>query len=121
MKLYIYSIALVLILGCKKEDESINESNGPVSHNVEYRVTGTAPTIDVTLSNATGGTEQYSDRGLPYSYSFMGVSGKFIYISAQNNGQTGSVTSAIYINGNLYKTATSSGAYVIATSSGSIP
>jgi hypothetical protein len=84
---------------------------------VEYRISGTATTVDVTLANSSGGTEQYSDVVIPHSYTYKTFSDDFKYISAQNNGEAGSVTVAIYIKGTVLKTSTSSGAYVIATAS----
>jgi len=85
---------------------------------VVYRITGTASTVDVTLNNAQGGTEQYNNVYLPKEYSYDSFSDDFVYISAQNQGEYGTVTVEIYVNGSLFKTSTSSGAYVIATASG---
>ena len=87
---------------------------------VEYRITGSASTVDVTLNNSDGGTEQYSGVSVPHTYSYSNFRDWFLYISAQNNDSYGSVTVAIYLNGVLKKSATSSGAYVIATASGTI-
>lgn len=95
---------------------SIPEYSGP---EVEYKITGTATKVDVTLENSSGGTEQYGDVYLPKTYTYYDFPGYYLYISAQNQGETGSVTVSIYVNGNLYKTSTSSGAYVIASASGS--
>jgi hypothetical protein len=106
----IYSIVLITLVSC---DFLLPE--------VEYRVTGTALTVDLTIENSNGGTSQYSDEPLPWSYSYTGRSDDFVYVSAQNQGDTGTVTATIYIDGDVYKTSTSSGAYVIATASGSIP
>lgn len=86
---------------------------------VIYEITGTAKEVGVTLSNATGGTEQYSDVSLPKKYTYNSFSDSFLYISAQNQGESGSVTVSIYVNGKLFKTSRSSGAYVIASASGS--
>lgn len=88
--------------------------------NVVYKITGTAEKVDVTLSNATGGTEQYSDVYLPKQYSYYSFSDDFVYISAQNQGEYGTVTVSIYVNDVLFKSSTSSGGYVIATASGLI-
>jgi hypothetical protein len=85
---------------------------------VVYKITGTAEEVNVTLSNPTGGTEQYSSVSLPYKYSYDSFSDDFVYISAQNQGASGTVTVSIYVNGELFKTSSSSGAYVIATASG---
>lgn len=104
--------------------EKIGESKIRIyqyNYTVEYKITGTANRVDVTLNNSTGGTEQYSDVPIPKSYKYKQFSDWFLYISAQNQGQTGTVTVSIYYKDNLFKTSTSSGAYVIATASGSKP
>ena len=87
---------------------------------VEYVVSGTAGSVDLTYSNQSGNSEQLSGVSLPWTYEFDGASGDFLYISAQNNGRSGSVVCDIYVNEKLIETSTSSGAYVIATASGSI-
>jgi hypothetical protein len=87
---------------------------------VKYTVTGTASSASITYANKDEGTEQIADTAVPWSYSFDGITGNFVYISAQNQGESGSVTVTIYINGSVYKTATSSGEYVIAYASGTI-
>jgi hypothetical protein len=92
----------------------------PTVNTVRYEITGTAETVDVTLGNATGGCEQYSDVYLPRTFTYYDYTDNFVYISAQNNGETGSVTVTIYVNDKLYKTSTSSGAFVIADASGGI-
>jgi len=91
------------------------------TYSIKYSVTGTTSSVDVTYENGDGGTSQKSDDSLPWTYSFTGYSGDFIYISAQNQNDTGSVIATIYIDNEKYKSSTSEGAYVIATSSGSIP
>lgn len=85
---------------------------------VEYEITGTTSAVSVTLSNPTGGMEQFSVVYLPHTYTYYNFPNNFLYISAQNMGETGSVTVSIYVNGTLYKTSTSKGGFVIATASG---
>jgi len=104
-------LPLALLVGCEESDDSIE---------VEYRVTGTAVTVDLTIRNEDGGTSQFTDMPVPWSYSFVGEKGDFVYVSAQNQGNTGTVTATIYRDGKQFKTSTSSGAYVIATASGSL-
>ncbi len=87
---------------------------------VTYNLSGTAPTVNITINNKDGGTEQFSNISLPWSYSFEAYSDFFMYLSAQNQGSAGSVTATINVNGGQYKTSTSSGAYVIASVSGSL-
>jgi hypothetical protein len=76
------------------------------------------------MENAGGNTEQLSDVPLPWFTSFTVEVEKygyfFVYVSAQNQGSSGTVTATIYRDGSVFETATSSGAYVIATASGSI-
>jgi hypothetical protein len=96
----------------------------PVTYTVKYEITGTASRVDITMSNADGGTEQFSNVSVPWEKSFSVEIEKdnyfFAYVSAQNQGTTGSVTAKIYKDGSQFKSSTSSGAYVIATASGSI-
>jgi hypothetical protein len=96
---------------------SKSTSSSPSLTRVEYEITGSARSVDVTLNNATGGTEQYSDVPVPYEYTYSNFTDDFLYVSAQNNGELGSVTVSIYRNGSKIKAASSSGAYVIATAS----
>ncbi len=85
---------------------------------VEYRITGTAKSVNVTLSNERGETSQYSNISLPYSFTYDNFYDNWLYLYAQNNGDYGSVKVSIFKNGMLYKTTSSYGAYVIATVSG---
>jgi hypothetical protein len=93
----------------------------PTSTSVVYRISGTAKTVDITFNNDTGGTEQYSDIKLPYEISYEDFQDDFLYISAQNNGESGSVIVIIEVNGETFKTSKSEGAFVIASASGSKP
>ncbi len=88
---------------------------------VRYAVAGTAKRVSITLSNATGGTEQYGDCPVPYDYQFRAEKGTFLYISAQNQGDSGTVITTIWVDGKRFKESKSSGAYVIASASGSVP
>jgi len=91
----------------------------PTSYLVRYEITGTAESVSITYSNEDGGTSQKSEVYLPNSCILYPMyEGDFLYISAQNNGEYGSVTTEIYVAGELFRTSTSYGAYVIATSSG---
>lgn len=105
-------IIILLFVACS------NPLSSSVS--VRYKVSGTAESVDITYENADGGTSQLSDEELPWSITFDGNIGDFVYISAQNQGETGTVTVTIYKNGDVYKQSTSEGAYVIATASGTL-
>jgi hypothetical protein len=94
------------------------------SKTIKYEVTGSASYVNITLSNSGGNTEQISKARVPWSRSFSVSIEKdsyyFAYISAQNDGGSGSVTTTIYVDGKKFKSATSSGAYVIASAYGSV-
>ena len=97
----------------------IVSSSGCLSttYNVKYEVTGSASKVFITYQNENGGTSQ-EEASVPWSYSFTAESGDFVYVSAQNQGDNGSVTVTIYKDGEVFKTSTSSGGYVIATADG---
>lgn len=82
---------------------------------VRYEVTASVSVYSVTISSAGGGTSQFSDVALPWSYDFTAEKGDFVYVSA---GGYGTVTVSIYLDGRLYRTTTSIGSPVIATASG---
>jgi hypothetical protein len=114
---------LVLALSC---DSFIYDG----SVTIRYEVDGTAPAADVTIENANGGISQYDNVAMGWWYEWDTYISSddylFVYVSAQNQGSSGSVTTRILYsrdggsNWTLYKTSTSSGAYVIATSSGGL-
>jgi uncharacterized repeat protein (TIGR02543 family) len=93
------------------------EPEPPPTPEVEYKITGTASKVFVTLSNGTGGTEQFDNVYVPHTYTFQTFTNWFLYVSAQNLGESGSVTVTIYLNGAVVGKSTSSGAYVIADAS----
>jgi hypothetical protein len=86
---------------------------GEFPFKVTYRVKGTAGSAVLTYRNARGGTEQSNAR-LPWELSFDAKGGLFLYVSAQNEGTSGSVTCEILLDGETRTSSTSSGAYVIA-------
>lgn len=82
---------------------------------VQYSVTGNARSADITISVPGGGTEQ-RPVAVPYrspTYTMKGLD--HAYISAQNKGERGSVTTEIIVNSSTKKRATSEGAYTIAS------
>jgi hypothetical protein len=91
---------------------------------VVYKVTGTTTQASLTLQTASG-TSQQNDVDVPVM-SKSGTEGltyevepySFVYVSAQNSKDTGSVTCSIEVDGVVIATNTSSGAYAIASCSG---
>ncbi len=156
-KLFIGILLLILslsLVGCSVETFVPPPLPSSTYPEVVYEVSGTALMVDITLNNASGGTEQYSDVRLvinnktlcdspshethvyswectpteddyewvTVTYSYSSFVDTSLYISAQNQGKgNGSVIVSIYVNGKLFKTSQSRGAYVIATASGRRP
>jgi hypothetical protein len=119
MKKYYVLLALsaMLLSGCG----GTGGYTPKISYEIKYEVTGTTIDASLTIENESGGTSQYSAAVLPWTKSFtLDTKYHFLYVSAQNNYSTGDVTASIFVDGVLYKTSTSSGAYVIATASGSV-
>lgn len=88
---------------------------------VTYRVTGSIKFIrSVTISNRDGGTEQHNDLQAPWTYRFAAKPGAWLYISAHNDEFDGSITAEILLNDVVVKTATSHGAFTIASVSGKL-
>lgn len=114
---YVYYHSTTITMDSDKSITANFEPEPPPTPEVEYKITGTASKVFVTLNNASGGTEQFDNVSVPHTYTFETFDDWFLYVSAQNLGDWGSVTVTIYLNGAVVKTSTSSGAYVIATAS----
>lgn len=104
-------------------------SDEPCTKNVVYEVDGSATKIDITMETSTGNTSQQSGLSVPLTSrgeSEPGLQvgtfscGDFAYISAQNQGESGSLTCRIRSDGVVIEEATSNGAYVIVTCSGEV-
>ena len=123
-----FAIVLILLTSCGGGGDAENTNgngasgqqpgSGAASATVTYAVSGTTNKASLTYSNSQDGTVQQTV-SLPWSIQYTMKAGDFLYISAQNQNESGSVTTDIRINGYAYKNTTSAGAYVIATSSGS--
>lgn len=88
-----------------------------------FSIEGTASSVDITLGVGNE-TSQQSGLAVPVTVGgrqglrATAPPGTFLYIAAQNMGETGSVTCTITVDGTVISTTTSRGAYVIATCSG---
>ena len=102
---------IIQFYSCKKEGNNV----------VKYEVTCSPSGFDITYENSSGNTEQKDISSGNWSTTFTSSSGAFVYISAQAGHENATITSKIYYEGELIETATSSGDYVIATASGSLP
>lgn len=98
-------------------------SSSSSMHTVTYKVEGSASGADLTMSTANGGTSQASGKAVPLrnvttgeeGISFTARRGTFLYLSAQNIGESGTITCIIEVDGVPLVRNTSSGAYTIAT------
>jgi hypothetical protein len=82
---------------------------------VTYEATGNADLVDITVVNDSGGTEQYNDVPLPWRMDYGGFEFSQPYMYVYNNGESGSITISIKINGKIARTASCSGPYASAT------
>jgi hypothetical protein len=103
------SLLLVAITGCTKES---------MQSDYKYEVSGTAGDYSITCEGAPSGTVQYSNVGSGWTYTWIQTGKRWLYMSAQNNTDSGTVTVKIIRDGQVVAQQTSSGAYVIATVDG---
>lgn len=111
--------------------ESPPSSSGSFSNalpEVVYEVEGTAAVANITYTTSSGIAQQSSVKvpltakgGSQRGITFTMDRGDVVSISSQNRGSSGSLTCRITVDGVVVSTNTSSGAYTIATCSGSVP
>jgi hypothetical protein len=87
------------------------------NYKVSYVISGTAKKANLTFNTPSGGTGQRSSVSLPCRINYDKFGDDFLYISAQNDTEYGSITVQIYYEDSLVKSASASGAYSIATAS----
>lgn len=85
------------------------------SYQVRYVVK--CKSCSLTYSNPTSDTEQIEMSGGEWDLEFTAKADQHLYISAQNNREYGDVNVAIFVDGLIAKTSSSSGAYKIASAS----
>jgi hypothetical protein len=102
-------LTFILFTGCSKES---------MESNYEYEVSGSAGNYSITCEGAPSGTAQYSNVGSGWTYKWTQTGERWLYMSAQNNTSSGTVTVKIIREGKVLAQQTSSGAYVIATVDG---
>jgi len=112
-KVFLLAMLSILFTSCSKDSPLyLGKSD------YYYEVTGTASRFSVTIEGAPKGTSQYSDVISGWKYTWTQSGERFLYVSAQNQTGSGTVTVKIYKNGKVLTQQTSSGAYVIASTSG---
>jgi len=88
----------------------------PPEATITYRVSGTARRAAMTYQTGPGSTQQ-TESTLPWSSNLQAHPRDFLYISAQNQDDSGCVEVRIQRGSETLKQAQSCGAYVIATAS----
>lgn len=91
---------------------------------VTYLVDGTAASASVTFALAEGGTSQLASVRVGAKGGLDGgcaLPGDYLYIAAQNAGESGTVRCRIVVGMNVVAEVTSAGAYSIATCDGVAP
>jgi len=107
---FVFFIGLFATSSCSKYE--------PSSSQYKYEVTGTSGSYSVTIQNTDDNTQQWSSVSNGWYYSWSQTGTRWLYLSAQNNSSSGSVTVKIYRDGQVVASNTSYGAYSIATVSG---
>jgi hypothetical protein len=76
--------------------------------------------VELTYQNQSGGTEQRKV-SMPWNLEIKARSGAFLYLSAQKQGERGTIHATIYIDGQVLQQADSDSPYGIASVSGRVP
>ena len=93
---------------------------------VKYEIQGTAKTAAVTYSTPSGTVQNTADLPMMNQSGSAGIRftaepGQSLYVSAQNQGEHGTVECVISVDGVIVSDNTSSGAYTIAQCSATAP
>jgi hypothetical protein len=98
-------------------EQFLNDYFDDQSFSVEYKIAGTADSVDITYSEPGGTNHQIENVELPWSMSWSKYSGStfqtFDYpsITARKQGSDGTLTCEIFVDGELFQTATNEKAY----------
>jgi len=114
MKRLVFFLLFVFFISCLTSPEEDK------TRNVKFEVKGTTPKVSVTIGMEDK-TEQYANVDVPWSKSVRMEKDQFVYLSAQNMREGGTVHVIIWVDGRIFKEASSSGSYVIASVSGTLP
>lgn len=121
LSLIILVVSIGILSGCTSEFSGSSNSRDDYepsfnAYNVTLEVTGTADSVDLYYSFA-GRTISRDNVRLPWSSSFLGLSGDWFYISAQNTGKYGEIEASVYVDSKRVDWGWTNSAYGIATAS----
>lgn len=115
-------LLVVVLAGCTSPQTlESRPSLTPRVHTYGYYVTGTASGADVTYTTGSGTSQASVDLPLMNKSGKQGIqmvgdaAPDFLYISAQNSGESGEVMCQITVDGVVVAQNTASGAFMIAT------
>lgn len=114
MKRFLFILLTIFFVSCLTSPEENK------TRDVKFEVKGTTPEVSVTIGMGDK-TEQYANVYTPWTKKVQMQKDEFVYLSAQNEREGGTVRVIIWVDGKIFKEASSSGSYVIATVSGTIP
>lgn len=118
-KILIPILAFILILSFALACNGSFANSNKRTIDVVYEFSGSAEEVSITYSNKNGDTEQRNGIKNNQLIQFQDVPiNTFLYISSQNQTDSGTVVVSILVNGKEWKSSESSGAYAIATASG---
>ncbi len=92
----------LLLTACTKDPLS-------PSLTVEYKITGTAETVNIDYLDSNGDLVIINGVEIPWELTFSANSGDQVYLSAKRTGSDGTVTVTIYSDGNVLDEDTSTG------------
>lgn len=111
-KIYALIAISLILVGCDLFSKRVE---------VEYFVTCTAIPNFVHTEIYNGGDTTFFDQPTPWSYTFTARSGDYVWISAMNAQDHGSVTVVIYVDDEVFDGSTCTGSYCSAWAYGTIP
>lgn len=119
--------AVLVLVGCSTPQAASSgpESHESLMHTVTYLVDGTAESVDLTMQLNGGTSQQEASLPLKNKSGTDGIIqqlpvGSFIYVSAQNQDDYGTVTCHLVVDGVEIQAVTSTSDYGIATCKGRV-
>ena len=123
-------IGLTMLTGCSKEEgcmdpDAVNYNDKAkkdccCQYTVTYSISGSSNFYDVTYTNSSGGATTQAAITNSWTHTITAMRGTNVSLRARSKNNSGSVTVIIKRGGTLFKSATSSGAYVTAITSGDL-
>ena len=111
----------IVILICFLFAVNLSCDNAATQGIVKYEVTCSTPGFNVTYMNDGGNIEQIKVNSYAWSKVFTANSGSYVSVMAQANSENSDVEVTISYNSKVIQKAKSSGDFVIANATGTLP